>query len=98
MPKDWTLPKEWGDWALAERDDLDRDAVLNIANEFKDHWLANANQANAKKSDWLAAWRNWVRRQKTFKSSKHSQNTKEGARTVVANSVFLGLRMYSPSI
>lgn len=28
--------------------------------KFKDHWKA-ASGANARKKDWVAAWRNWMR-------------------------------------
>lgn len=63
LPEDWVLPKAWGEWALSERVDLKSNDVRRIADEFKDHWLANANQAKSKKADWQAAWRNWVRRE-----------------------------------
>jgi hypothetical protein len=61
LPEDWFLPKEWGEWALAEKPNWTADDVRRVASDFKDHWLANANQANAKKADWLATWRKWVR-------------------------------------
>jgi hypothetical protein len=64
LDKDWVLPKAWGEWALSERPEFTKDDVRKIAATFKDHWLANANQANAKKADWEATWRNWVRNQK----------------------------------
>lgn len=70
LPEDWFLPKDWGEWALNERTDLDSEDIRKIADEFKDHWLANANQKNAKKSDWLAAWRNWIRKTDNKKSYK----------------------------
>lgn len=69
LPKDWVLPKSWGEWALSEKPNLSAKEVLSIAASFKDHWLANSNQARAKKSDWFAAWRNWVRNQKQSISS-----------------------------
>lgn len=74
LPATWVLPKAWGEWALAERPEFSADDVRKIAEKFKDHWLANANQRNGKKSDWLAAWRNWIRATKLadviqFKSS-----------------------------
>jgi hypothetical protein len=68
------LPKAWGEWALSERPDLNADQVRKIADEFKDYWLSIANQAKAKRADWEATWRNWIRKQNTpnatgFKSS-----------------------------
>ena len=52
LPESWVLPKAWGEWALGERPELTADVVRKIAEKFKDHWLANANQRNGKKSDW----------------------------------------------
>ena len=62
LPADWTLPKKWGGWALNERSDMTEIDVRNAADSFRDHWHANANQANGKKLDWEAAWRNWIRK------------------------------------
>jgi hypothetical protein len=62
LPIDWVLPKAWGDWALAERKDLTADMIRRESEQFKDHWIANANQKNGKKADWKAAWRTWIRR------------------------------------
>lgn len=62
LPDDWKLPKAWGEWALTERKDWTADTVRRQADLFRDHWRANANQRNAKKADWEATWRNWVRK------------------------------------
>ena len=43
-----------------KRPDLDAN---HIAECFKDYWIALHGGA-AKKLDWLATWRNWVRNQK----------------------------------
>ena len=61
LPDDWVLPKAWGEWALADKPDRTSDEVRLLADGFKDYWLANANQAKAKKADWQAAWRIWTR-------------------------------------
>lgn len=63
LPGDWVLPARWGEWAMSERPDLDREAVRRIAASFADHWHAKAG-ADARKVDWEATWRNWVRREK----------------------------------
>jgi hypothetical protein len=55
------LPKAWGEWALSERPDLTADLIRKEAEKFKDHWIANSNQAKSKKADWEATWRNWIR-------------------------------------
>lgn len=60
LPKEWGLPEEWKDWAL-ENSTLSELQIRVECEKFKDHWHANANQRNSKKSDWSAAWRNWVR-------------------------------------
>ena len=61
LPDGWVLPKAWGEWALAERPDFTADDVLREAECFADHWHAKAG-ADARKIDWQATWRNWVRR------------------------------------
>jgi hypothetical protein len=61
LPKDWLLPKSWGDWALRERQDLTADDVRREAACFRDHWVGKAG-ADARKADWEATWRNWIRR------------------------------------
>jgi uncharacterized protein YdaU (DUF1376 family) len=57
LAQDWVLLKSWGEWAQQERPDLD---VRKVADQFKDHWIAQAGQKGVK-LDWFATWRNWVR-------------------------------------
>ena len=61
LPAGWVLPKAWGDWAMQERPDLSAEDVRREAECFADYWHAKAG-ADARKADWLATWRNWVRR------------------------------------
>ncbi|WP_406626124.1 hypothetical protein [Acidovorax sp. SDU_ACID1] len=61
LPADWALPKPWGEWALAERPDMAADDVRREAACFADHWHAKAGK-DGRKADWLATWRNWIRR------------------------------------
>ncbi|MDR3004075.1 MAG: hypothetical protein LBV14_07550 [Acidovorax sp.] len=61
LPKDWVLLKGWGDWALKERPDLTAEGVRREAACFRDHWVGKAG-ADARKADWEATWRNWIRR------------------------------------
>ncbi len=63
LAADWALPKAWGEWALTERPDLTADGVRTEAECFRDYWHGKAG-ADARKADWLATWRNWVRRSK----------------------------------
>lgn len=58
-----SLPEQWRLFCLSERPELDPGLTFGL---FRDHWLANANQRSGKKSDWFAAWRNWVRREKSL--------------------------------
>lgn len=78
LPTDWVLPKTWGDWALAERPEWDAEMVRKVADQFRDHWLAKGG-ADARKADWEATWRNWVRREKSLSGAA---NGKTGAAPV----------------
>lgn len=66
LPLDWVLPRAWGQWAL-ENSNLTEQQIRLEADKFSDHWHANSNQRNGKKSDWQAAWRNWIRNAKPDK-------------------------------
>lgn len=61
LPDDWQLPKVWGEWAASEKPNWTHSDIRRVADDFKDHWLSNANKASSKKADWLATWRKWVR-------------------------------------
>lgn len=89
LDKDWQLPKQWGDWAMLEKPELSADAVRKIAENFKDHWCANANQANAKKADWEAAWRNWVRRQRPESTGFQTATERRAANNKRAGDEFI---------
>lgn len=60
LPKDWSLPDDWRDWAKAERSDID---PIKTADQFRDYWTAKPGK-DGRKVDWLATWRNWVRSQR----------------------------------
>lgn len=64
LPADWKLPKTWGAWALAEQPGWDEDRIRQTADSFRDYWIAKGG-ADARKVDWEATWRNWVRREKS---------------------------------
>lgn len=59
LPDDWSLPMDWGRWALGEG--WPEDVIRTEADKFRDHWISATGQS-ATKRDWLAAWRNWMRR------------------------------------
>lgn len=54
------------EWARSECPGVDAERE---AAKFRDHWLA-ASGARGVKLDWLATWRNWVRRADEFSQSR----------------------------
>ena len=53
-----TLPPEW----VAECDRIDPELdPQKVFDDFRDYWIALPG-AKGRKSDWLATWRNWLRR------------------------------------
>lgn len=64
LQNDWIAPQEYIDFCQKERPDLDANF---IAEGFKDYWIGVVG-AKGLKGDWLATWRNWVRRQEASKS------------------------------
>jgi len=73
LPDDWQLPKSWGEWALQKRPDLTVDDVRNQAERFADYWHAKAG-VNARKADWEATWRNWIRDAKTARQAAYARS------------------------
>jgi uncharacterized protein YdaU (DUF1376 family) len=63
LAHDWVLTKSLGEWAQAERPDLN---IRQSAEQFKDYWIAQPGQKGVK-LDWSATWRNWVRNSKASK-------------------------------
>lgn len=61
LPEDWVLPRDWGDWALAEG--WTENVIRDQADRFRDYWISKTGR-DATKRDWLATWRNWMRNAK----------------------------------
>ena len=61
LPSDWKLPDEYREWAIAAYPELDPQKVVRMSLEFRDYWSALPGQ-KARKTNWLATWRNDVRR------------------------------------
>jgi hypothetical protein len=78
LPVDFIYPKEWADFCLQTRPELN---LQNTFDEFKDYWTA-LPAGKGTKTDWLATWRNWVRRQSAPKQS-FAQQAADVARTTV---------------
>ncbi len=61
LPRDWTAPPAFVDFATGLGFSLD-DIRSRIEPGFRDYWIS-AGGAQARKADWFATWRNWVRRE-----------------------------------
>ena len=59
LSQDWFLPASWGNWAIDEG--AGQDLIVSEADKFKDYWISVAG-AKARKADWEATWRNWMRK------------------------------------
>lgn len=93
LPADWKLPEAWEAWALQEHPSWTPDGVRRVADQFRDYWTAKGG-ADARKVDWEATWRNWVRREKSPAGSPRTagfdplayvnrNRTKQGAGDVI---------------
>jgi uncharacterized protein YdaU (DUF1376 family) len=74
LSNDWVLPNEWIDEAKKINKSLSTAQVKFIADGFKDYWIGLAG-SKAIKLDWLATWRNWIRKQETPKSTETNQSS-----------------------
>jgi len=72
LPENFQMPDDWMDWATDERPDIPPADMRTVAESFVDYWAAKAGAA-ARKVDWLATWRNWVRNQKRYSSPPPKQ-------------------------
>lgn len=61
-----SLPDEWRHYCQLKRPDLEPESVFE---EFTDYWISASGQM-ARKRNWLATWRTWVRRQRAQQQSK----------------------------
>jgi hypothetical protein len=74
LPDDWMLPEEWRTWALACQPSWTAGHVNLVAAQFRDYWIAQPGQ-RACKRNWLATWRNWVRREPATGEPKPAQES-----------------------
>lgn len=63
LPTDWTLPDLWVGDAKREHPAITDAQIARIAESFADFWHAKGG-ADARKVDWRATWRTWLRREK----------------------------------
>lgn len=71
LPPEWQLPRSWAYWALDDQKHWTEEIVRRVAEDFKDHWIAEPGR-DGLKLDWQATWRKWCRSpitQKAFPKS-----------------------------
>lgn len=57
LPKDWTLPKEWRDYAI--ENGINAHVVEREEVRFKNYWLSD-DAKNPAKKDWFTTWKMWI--------------------------------------
>lgn len=76
LHKDWSLPDDWRAWAQAERPEVD---VEDEAEKFRDYWRGKAGK-DARKADWQATWRNWIRNARAIAIRENTAPNQTGGR------------------
>lgn len=66
LPDDWTLPDDWQAWALTDQPTWTDEHCQRVAASFADYWRSKPG-VGGRKTDWLATWRNWCRREGPLK-------------------------------
>jgi uncharacterized protein YdaU (DUF1376 family) len=61
LPDDWKPDREYWEAAALINKSITQEWFVSTAHKFKDYWIAKSGK-DATKADWLATWRNWVRR------------------------------------
>lgn len=79
LPKDWTLTKPWGDWALKTYPLWTVEKVRLEAEKFRNHWTAKGTK-DAAKLDWYATWQNWCHSHLAHKDDPKSLSAVEDDR------------------
>jgi hypothetical protein len=78
LDQDWALPDDWRAFARRERPGWSDAHVDRVAQAFADYWHATAG-AKARKVDWFATWRTWVRRETTASPARQSRDEQRSA-------------------
>jgi hypothetical protein len=63
------MPIEWQNWYFTERPNSSLNELASVFSTFKDYWIAKPGKDGIKQN-WIATWRNWVRREKSFNPKK----------------------------
>lgn len=61
LPDKWELPNEFYSEAQALKPNWSHEKIKITGDAFRDYWIAKPGNQGVKR-DWLATWRNWVRR------------------------------------
>lgn len=80
LPADWTPSHADIAYCQKQRPDL---VIERVAENFRDYWTAKAGAA-ARKVDWAATWRTWVRNEKDARQAPSSQFKSEKQRNMEA--------------
>lgn len=67
LPDGWTLPMDWGEWAIEQG--MDELAVRREAAQFEDHHRSKGNTM----LDWRRAWQTWVRNHLKWRKTNSRQ-------------------------
>lgn len=67
LADDWRPPPEFINFAISEG--LSENEAQRESEKFRDYWLSQAG-AKGRKADWLATWRNWIRRSREFNKAR----------------------------
>ena len=70
LGNDWALPPEFREFAFKEG--MRHDEIEREAEKFKDYWVSVDGYRGVKR-DWVATWRNWIRRRKDYSGTKSQQ-------------------------
>ncbi len=63
LPSTWTLPPDCADWTRTERPGWSDQHIAEVEASFRDYWTSLPG-AKGRKLDWVATWRNWVRKER----------------------------------
>lgn len=79
LPPDWRPTDDQVEWTGRERPDVD---VAVEIEKFRDYWHAKAGK-DARKVDWAATWRNWIRNSRGANYANGRNSANRGAQSVV---------------
>jgi uncharacterized protein YdaU (DUF1376 family) len=79
LEPNFELPAAWLDWCRETWPDVSTSHWRKVADTFRDYWLGRPG-AEGRKSDWLATWRNWCRREMERKGNAAGAPQRSSAR------------------